>query len=151
MTISEKILARASGQSVVHPGDIVACKVDVAVQSDASFGGYFMMNAEPAVVFDADHVILTTGAHAPAGNAHAAEVHAQMRKFAAKFDIKHFYDVGRGGIIHQVLAENGHALPGTLLAAGDSHTAGSGAFNCAARALGGPEMLYVVATGRTWY
>ena len=64
MTISEKILARASGQSVVRPGDIVACQVDVAVQSDASFGGYFMMNAEPAVVFDAEHVILITGAHA---------------------------------------------------------------------------------------
>jgi 3-isopropylmalate/(R)-2-methylmalate dehydratase large subunit len=151
MTMAEKILARTSGQKEVKPGQVVVCTVDLAVQSDASFGGYWMMEAWPAVVFDRERVILTTGASAPATGLRSAETHSLMRRFAAKHDIKYFYDVGRGGIIHQVLAENGHTLPGTLLAAGDSHTAAAGAFNCVARGLGGPEMLYVAATGEAWY
>ena len=151
MTIAEKILAKKSGQSVVRPGQIVAVDVDIAVQSDASFGSYKTIGAEPAKVFDTEKVIITTGASAPATRIESAEVHTAQRKFVERFGIKNFFDVGRGGVIHQVLAENGLVRPGMILAAGDSHTAAAGAFNCAARALGGPEMLWVVATGKTWY
>jgi 3-isopropylmalate/(R)-2-methylmalate dehydratase large subunit len=151
MTMAEKILARASGQAVVARGDLVVCDVDVAVQSDASFTGYRMMGAEPAQVFDPDKVILVTDHAVPAVTLDAQDAHARMRGFAAEFHLTHFYDVGRHGIMHQVLAERGHALPGTLLAAGDSHTCAAGAFNCCARGLGGPEMLFVVSTGKTWF
>jgi 3-isopropylmalate/(R)-2-methylmalate dehydratase large subunit len=151
MTMAEKILARASGQAVVQPGDLVVCDVDAAVQSDASFGGYRMMGAEPAQVFDRDKVILVTDHNVPATTPDSQDAHARMRKFAQEFSLTHFYDVGRHGIMHQVLAENGHTLPGTLLAAGDSHTCAAGAFNCCARGLGGPEMLFVVSTGKTWF
>ncbi|MBV9578662.1 MAG: 3-isopropylmalate dehydratase large subunit [Chloroflexi bacterium] len=151
MTMAEKILARASGQAVVRPGDLVVCDVDVAVQSDASFTGYRMMGAEPAQVFDPDKVILVTDHAVPAITPDAQDAHARMRAFASEFGLTHFYDVGRHGIMHQVLAERGHALPGSLLAAGDSHTCAAGAFNCCARGLGGPEMLFVVSTGKTWF
>jgi 3-isopropylmalate/(R)-2-methylmalate dehydratase large subunit len=151
MTIAEKILARASGQSVVRPGDLVVCDVDLAVQSDASFGGYRMMGAEPAMVFDPERVILVTDHAVPATTPESQDSHARMREFAKEFGLTHFYDVGRHGIMHQVLAERGHAIPGTLLAAGDSHTCAAGAFNCCARGLGGPEMLFVVSTGKTWF
>ena len=151
MTMAEKILARASGHAVVRPGDLVVCDVDVAVQSDASFTGYRMMGAEPAQVFDPDKVILVTDHAVPAITPDAQDAHARMRAFASEFGLTHFYDVGRHGIMHQVLAERGHALPGSLLAAGDSHTCAAGAFNCCARGLGGPEMLFVVSTGKTWF
>jgi 3-isopropylmalate/(R)-2-methylmalate dehydratase large subunit len=148
MTMAEKILARTSGQASVEAGDIVVCQVDTAVQLDISFITHRIVpervwNPEKIVVI-ADHVV-------PAPSVEAADGHQIMRHFVEKFGIKHFYDIGRHGIVHQALAEHGHALPGTLLAAGDSHTCASGAFNCAARGLGGPEMLFVVCTGQTWF
>jgi 3-isopropylmalate/(R)-2-methylmalate dehydratase large subunit len=144
MTIAEKILARKSGRPVVVPGDVVVCEVDVAVHIDVGF-------MTPNVIFDPERLVLIADHAVPAPSIQAAESHQAMRRFAAQHGIQHFYDIGRHGIVHQALAERGHALPGTLLAAGDSHTCAAGAFNCAARGLGGPEMVYVTATGRTWF
>jgi hypothetical protein len=99
MTMAEKILARASGQAVVSPGDLVVCNVDLAVQFDASFTGYRMMGAEPAQVFDPDHAV--PGRHrprrpgpspdhaVPAVTVDAQDAHARMRSFAAEFHLTH--------------------------------------------------------------
>lgn len=144
MTMAEQILARKSGRAVVRPGDVVVCDVDVAVHIDIGF-------MVPRVIFDPDRVVLIADHAVPAPSVAAAESHQAMRRFAEANNITHFYDIGRHGIVHQALAERGLALPGTLLAAGDSHTCAAGAFNCAARGLGGPEMVYVTATGKTWF
>lgn len=144
MTIAEKILAQKSGRATVAPGDVVVCNVDVAVHIDIGF-------MTPKVIFDPDRVVLIADHAVPAPSVQAAESHQAMRRFAEQHGIKAFYDIGRHGIVHQALAERGHALPGTLLAAGDSHTCAAGAFNCAARGLGGPEMVYITATGQTWF
>ena len=68
----------------------------------------------------------------------------------SRFGVKRFYDVGRHGICHQVIAENGLALPGQVLACTDSHTCAAGAYNCAARGLGPAEVYSIMCTGRTW-
>jgi 3-isopropylmalate/(R)-2-methylmalate dehydratase large subunit len=75
----------------------------------------------------------------------------RARKFAADFGIERFYDVGRHGICHQVIAENGLARPGEVLACTDSHTCAGGAFNTAARGLGPAEIFSIMCTGHTWY
>ena len=63
---------------------------------------------------------------------------APRATFARRFGIKRFHDVGRDqGISHVVVADNAYALPGTVLVNSDSHTCGGGAFNCAARGVGG--------------
>ena len=144
MTMTEKILARKSGSREVRPGDIVVCEVDLAVQIDVGF-------QMPNQVFDPERIVLVADHAVPAPTVEAAGAHAAMREASRRFGIRHLHDVGRHGIVHQVLAEGGYALPGTLLAAGDSHSCAAGAFNCAARGLGGPEMLYVLAAGRTWF
>jgi 3-isopropylmalate/(R)-2-methylmalate dehydratase large subunit len=148
MTIAEKILARAAGQERVRPGEIVVCAVDVAVQMDMGFLG-----ERPSLrqVWDPSRVVLVADHLAPAPDLASAEAHVRMREFARRFGVRQLYDVGRQGISHQLIAEAGLALPGTVLANGDSHTCAAGAFNCVARGLGAPEMLYVLATGRTWY
>jgi 3-isopropylmalate/(R)-2-methylmalate dehydratase large subunit len=148
MTIAEKILARAAGQERVRPGEIVVCEVDVAVQIDMGFLG-----ERPALrqVWDPSRVVVVADHLAPAADPASAEAHVRMRAFAEQFGLQHVYDVGRQGISHQLVAELGMALPGTVLANSDSHTCAAGAFNCVARGLGAPEMLYVLATGRTWY
>jgi 3-isopropylmalate/(R)-2-methylmalate dehydratase large subunit len=144
MTMAEKILARKAGRERVTPGEVVVCEVDTAVHIDVGF-------MTPKVIFDPERVVLIADHLVPAPSVEAAEAHQRMRRFAEQHGIRHFYDIGRHGIVHQALAEHGHALPGTLLAAGDSHTCAAGAFNCAARGLGGPEMVYVTATGKTWF
>ena len=73
------------------------------------------------------------------------------RKFAANFGIERFYDVGRHGICHQVIAENGLARPGEVLACTDSHTCAAGAYNTAARGLGPAEVFSIMCTGSTWF
>src|SRR5262249_39562533 len=71
--------------------------------------------------------------------------------FARDFGISRFFDVGRHGICHQVIAENGLARPGEILACTDSHTCAAGAYNTAARGLGPAEVYAIMCTGRTWF
>jgi 3-isopropylmalate/(R)-2-methylmalate dehydratase large subunit len=96
-----------------------------------------------AVVFD--HMV-------PAPDKQSAEAHAYGRDFARRFGIRRFHDVGPDqGISHAVVADRAYALPGTVLVCSDSHTCASGAFNCAARGVGGPDLLAAVTTGKTWF
>src|SRR5258708_551764 len=74
------------------------------------------------------------------------------RAFAERFGIARLHDVGADqGISHAVVADNGYALPGTVLVNADSHTCAAGAFNCAARGVGAPDMLYAITTGKAWF
>jgi 3-isopropylmalate/(R)-2-methylmalate dehydratase large subunit len=102
-------------------------------------------------VFDPARVAVFLDHAVPAPTLADAEGAAKARAFVKKRDITHFYDVGHHGVIHQRLAEEGFALPGLLLACGDSHTCAAGAFNCAARGFGPADMIYVLCTGQNWY
>ncbi|MDE2005254.1 MAG: 3-isopropylmalate dehydratase large subunit [Rhodospirillales bacterium] len=150
MTITEKILARASGAAAVKPGDIAVVTVDAAVLLDLSFlpEGW----REVLKVHDPSRVAIVFDHLVPAANVLAATCHKTGRAFAAKFGIERLHDVGPDqGISHAIIAERGYALPGTVLVNADSHTCGAGAFNCAARGVGGPDMLWAVTTGQAWF
>ncbi|MGH7778561.1 MAG: aconitase/3-isopropylmalate dehydratase large subunit family protein [Candidatus Binataceae bacterium] len=148
MTMAEKILARHSGQAAVRPGDIVVCEVDKIVQIDLVFAA----SAElPKRIADANKIAIVLDHAIPAPTIGDAEGQSIARQFARRFGIEKFYDVGRHGICHQVILENGLALPGQILTCADSHTCASGAFNCVARGMGPLEMLQIMCTGKTWY
>jgi 3-isopropylmalate/(R)-2-methylmalate dehydratase large subunit len=87
----------------------------------------------------------------PAPSVHDATGGTKARAFARDFEIEKFYDVGRHGICHQVIAENGLARPGEILACTDSHTCAAGAYHTAARGLGPAEVYSILCTGRTWF
>jgi 3-isopropylmalate/(R)-2-methylmalate dehydratase large subunit len=87
----------------------------------------------------------------PAPTLKDAEAGPRARKFVADFGIEKFFDVGRHGICHQVIAENGLARPGEVLACTDSHTCAGGAYNTAARGLGPAELYSIMCTGATWF
>ena len=149
-TMVEKILARAAGRKSVTPGDIVTVDVGTAVVIDQNFMHNRMR--EPKKVFDPDKIVIMLDHIAPADSPMRASMHKAARRFADKHAITRFHDVNNGlGICHQLVADFGYALPGTLLACVDSHTCSAGAFNCAARGIGHPEMSYVCATGQTWF
>ncbi len=150
MTMVEKILARSAGLEKVVPGDLVTVNVETAVVIDQNFMHNRMR--EPKKVFDPDKIVIMLDHIAPADSPMRASMHKAARRFADKHGITKFHDINNGlGICHQLVADFGYAIPGTLLACVDSHTCSAGAFNCAARGIGHPEMSYVCATGQTWF
>jgi 3-isopropylmalate/(R)-2-methylmalate dehydratase large subunit len=148
MTMAEKILSRHSGGGRVRPGDIVVCDVDKIVQIDLTFAATAPM---PKRIADPPKIVVILDHAVPAPTIADAEGQSIARQFVKQFGVEKFYDVGRGGICHQVILENGIALPGQILTCTDSHTCASGAFNCVARGMGPLEMLQIMCTGKTWY
>lgn len=148
MTIAEKILARKAGLDRVEPGDTVVVDVDMTVLIDLQFATMWM---EPLRIYDPDKLAIVMDHAVPAPTIKDAAGGPMARKFAARFGVERFYDVGRHGICHQVIAENGLARPGELLACTDSHTCAAGAFNTLARGLGPAEVYSIMCTGRTWF
>jgi 3-isopropylmalate/(R)-2-methylmalate dehydratase large subunit len=148
MTIVEKILARKAGLDSVSIGDTVVVDVDMAVLIDLQFATMWM---QPLRIHDSDKLAIVMDHAVPAPTLKDAAGGPRAREFAAAFGIERFYDVGRHGICHQVIAENGLARPGEVLACTDSHTCAAGAYNTLARGLGPAEVYAIMCTGSTWY
>jgi 3-isopropylmalate/(R)-2-methylmalate dehydratase large subunit len=148
MTIIEKILSRKAGLPSAAAGETVTVDVDMTVLIDLQFATMWM---QPLKIADPDRVAIVMDHAVPAPTIKDAAGGPRARKFAANFGITRFYDIGRHGICHQVIAENGLARPGEVLACTDSHTCAGGAFNTAARGLGPAEVYSILCTGRTWF
>lgn len=107
---------------------------------------------DPLKVVDPDRIAIIFDHRVPAPDRSCAQAQITGRELAKKFGIKRLHDVGYDqGIAHTVVADKGYALPGTVLVCSDSHTGGGGAFNCAARGVGGPDIIYAAITGKTWF
>ena len=114
MTIAEKILARKSGQAKVAPGDLVTVEVDTVVMIDNSFTASRWR--EILKLRDPDRIVVVFDHRVPASTTDSAEAHRTGRRFVEKFGIKRFHDVGYDqGISHQLVADHGYALPGSVL------------------------------------
>ena len=150
MTMTEKILARAGKAKKVSPGDLIVVDVDTAVFIDnAFFPAYWR---EILKLADPEKIIVVYDHRAPASDRVSAGAHVVGRGFVKRFGIKRFHDVGADvGIAHVVVADHAYALPGTVLVCADSHTCSGGAFNCAARGVGAPDMIYAATTGKAWF
>lgn len=148
MTMIEKILARHAGVAEVHAGDTLTVDVDMTVLIDLQFATSWL---QPLRIADPDKVAIVMDHAVPAPTIKDAAGGPKARQFATDFGIDKFYDVGRHGICHQVIAENGLARPGEILACTDSHTCAGGAYNTAARGLGPAEVFSILCTGSTWF
>jgi 3-isopropylmalate/(R)-2-methylmalate dehydratase large subunit len=148
MTIVEKILARASGVDRVEVGDIVVCEVDMTVLIDLQFA---MLWRSPTRVADPDRLAVIMDHAVPAPSVADADGGVRARGFVEEFGVERFFDIGRHGICHQVIAENGLARPGEVLTCTDSHTCAAGAYNTAARGFGPAEVYSIMCTGKTWF
>lgn len=148
MTMAEHILARASTSAAVTPGDIAVCTVDKVNMNDTSFLASQALPT-PKRVFDPGRVAIIYDHAVPAPSALDAEAQARGRQFAQRLGIERLY--ADRGIGHQVILEEGLAVPGQLLAHSDSHTCSAGVANCAGRGVGLLDILQILCTGRTWY
>ena len=152
MNIAEKILSRASGKSEVKPGDIIDAKVDKAMINEIT--GPLAIQAFKEIgtpkVWDKKCVVMILDHHVPADSVKSAELHRIMRTFAKEQSVPLFYDVGHGGVCHQVMVEKGHVLPSELVVGADSHTCTYGCVGSFATGIGSTEMAGVFATGTIW-
>ncbi|MGZ8267158.1 MAG: aconitase/3-isopropylmalate dehydratase large subunit family protein [Burkholderiales bacterium] len=150
MTIAEKILASKGGRDVVRPGDIVTVNVDTVILFDNNF---MPANWRDILrVRDPERIVVVMDHRVPAPNAMVAGAHVTARAFAEKFGIQRVHDVGYDqGISHQLVADLGYGIPGTVLVCSDSHTCSAGVFNCLARGVGGPDVFYAAIRGETWF
>jgi 3-isopropylmalate/(R)-2-methylmalate dehydratase large subunit len=103
-------------------------------------------------VADPDKIVVAYDHRVPPPDKASAQAQVVGRAFVNRFGIKRFHDIGREqGISHVVVADNAYALPGTVLVCSDTHTGSGGAFNCAARGVGGPDIIYAAIKGETWF
>lgn len=151
MTMAEKIIARASEKSAVKPGDFVWANVDTAMMDDLL--GPRVVIADHIrklgnTVWNKDKVVIISDHYSPAANITQAEILQFTRNWSKEYGISKYYE-GLGPC-HQVLAEKGFDLPGTLMVGTDSHTTTAGAFGCFGTGIGSTEMLGVLVSGQIW-
>lgn len=149
-TLVEKIIARASGKTSVRPGEIVTCKVDLAMILDS--GGprkiWPRLKELGVGVWDPEKIVVVSDHFVPAVDADTAAILKLARDFVREYKIAHFYDMK--GICHIVLPEHGHLQPGMFVCGGDSHSTMGGAYGCYMAGFGGIEMTGVCITGEIW-
>ena len=152
MNVSEKILAKASGKEEVSAGDVVEAKVDAVMINEIT--GPLAIKAFDEIgikkVWDRKRIVMILDHEVPADSVKAAELHKIMREFAKEQNIPNFYDVGSGGVCHQVMVEKGHVRPGELIVGADSHTCTYGALGAFATGIGSTETAAVFTTGDIW-
>ena len=149
-TLARKLIARAAGQTNVAVGDVVVCKVDLAMIHDS--GGPRrvkpMLERLGRHVWDKDRVVVVTDHYVPANTEETRAIQALTRQWVQDEDIANFYD--QQGICHVVLPERGHLSPGMFCVGGDSHSPTGGAFGAYMFGIGATEMAGVLATGEIW-
>lgn len=152
MNICEKILAAASARREVSSGEIIEAKVDMAMANEIT--GPLAIEAFRKIgvekVWDNRCIVMVLDHQVPADSVNSAELHKIMRKFAMEQGIPYLYDVGHGGICHQVMVEKGHVRPGELIIGADSHTCTYGALGAFGTGVGSTEIAAVFATGKIW-
>jgi 3-isopropylmalate/(R)-2-methylmalate dehydratase large subunit len=151
-TIVEKILARAAGRDAVSPGDIVEARVDLALANDvtAPIGIAEFEKAGFTKVFDATKIALVPDHFTPNKDIKAAAQAKLIREFAKRHQIKNYWEVGRVGIEHVLLPEQGLVAPGDVIIGADSHTCTYGALAAFSTGVGSTDFAAAMAWGRVW-
>ena len=153
MTITEKILARAAGKDEVSPGDVVNAKIDVVMCHDVTTPPAISMLKDKGIdkVFDASKIVVTPDHFQPAKDIKSADLHKRLDTWAKEKGIKYYYPVGKAGVCHALLPEQGHIRPGEVIVGGDSHTCTYGAFGAFSTGIGSTDLAAAIATGELWF
>ena len=147
----EKILAKNSGRSVVHTGEIVTAKVDFAEINDLylqTVYSFYEMGGKK--VWDNERAAFVFDHYAPCPDVKSATNHKEMREFAQKNNLRFHFDTNCG-VCHQVMPEAGVIYPGMIVVATDSHTTTHGAFGAMGTGCGATDMATILMTGELWF
>jgi 3-isopropylmalate/(R)-2-methylmalate dehydratase large subunit len=155
-TLAEKILAAHAGPDEVHAGQFVEVDVDIVLSNDITapiaIREFEKLSGDglPLKVFDPERVVMVADHFAPNKDIKSAEQCLMLRQFAREQEMPNYYDVGRMGIEHVLLPEEGLVVPGDVVVGADSHTCTYGALGAFATGMGSTDIAVAMATGRTW-
>ena len=153
MTIAEKILAEHAGLERVEPGQLINAKVDIALANDVTapvaIGEFKKIGIEK--VFDRQRVVLVPDHFTPNKDLKSAEQAKEVRDFAHEQELTNYFEVGRMGIEHCLLPEQGIVTSGDLVIGADSHTCTYGALGAFATGMGSTDLAAAWATGEAWF
>jgi 3-isopropylmalate/(R)-2-methylmalate dehydratase large subunit len=149
-TIAEKILSAKSGKDV-HAGEIVEAQVDYVMVNDITGPAAFDEFEGLCAPIIGKKVVLIPDHYVPNKDVASAKQAKKMRDFARKHHIKNYFEVGSGGVCHQLMIEQGYVAPGRLIVGADSHTCSYGALGAFATGIGSTEAATVFARGILWF
>ncbi len=153
MTITEKIFAKACGQKAVRAGDIVNANIDVIMCHDVTTPPAISMLKDNGIdrVFDPDRIVVTPDHFQPAKDIKSAQLHKRLDTWCKEKGIRNYYKLGKAGVCHALLPEQGHIRPGEVIVGGDSHTCTYGAFGAFSTGIGSTDLAAAIATGELWF
>ena len=149
-TISEKIMSAHSGTDA-RAGQIVEAEIDYVMANDVTaplaFQEFEALGCPPIK----DKIVLIPDHFVPNKDVASAEQAAEMRRFVQKYALPNYFEIGRGGVCHQVMVDEGFAAPGRLIVGADSHTCTYGGINAFSTGIGSTEAAACFAEGRLWF
>lgn len=153
MTITQKILAAHCGEEAVEDGQLINADVDLVLANDITapiaIKEFNKIGAEK--VFNKDKVVLVPDHFAPQKDIKAAEQCKMLREFSSEQDLSLYFEVGRMGVEHALLPEQGIVAPGDLVIGADSHTCTYGALGAFSTGVGSTDAAAAMATGQCWF
>ncbi|HZK86612.1 MAG TPA: aconitase family protein, partial [Syntrophomonas sp.] len=153
MTISQKILAAHAGREHLEVGELINCKLDLVLGNDitapVAISEFKKLGLKE--VFDQGRIVLVPDHFMPAKDIKSAEQAKIVREFAHSYGIENYFEIGKMGIEHCLLPEQGLVGPGDLVIGADSHTCTYGALGAFATGVGSTDMAAAMATGEAWF
>lgn len=153
MTMTQKILAAHTGLNRVEAGQLIEAEVDRILGNDITTPVAIreMENCGACSLFDPEKVVFVLDHFTPNKDIKSAEQCKVVREFAEKYAVPHFYDVGRAGIEHVLLPEQGLVWPGCCVVGADSHTCTYGALGAFSTGVGSTDIAAAMMTGKLWF
>ena len=151
-TITQKILAAHCGKESVEPGELISARVDMALGNDitAPIAISEFEKIGAVTVFDKEKIALVPDHSTPNKDIKSAELVKILREFARKHGITNYFEVGRMGIEHTLLPDEGLVLPGDVVIGADSHTCTYGALGAFSSGVGSTDLAAAMALGEVW-
>ena len=153
MTLTQKILAAHAGLESVTAGQLISAKLDIVLGNDITtpVAVNEFKKAGFDKVFDKDRIAIVLDHFVPNKDIKAAQQSKTCREFACGHCVSHFYDVGKMGIEHALLPEQGVVTAGDCIIGADSHTCTYGALGAFSTGVGSTDMAAGMATGKAWF
>lgn len=153
MTMTQKILAAHAGVDCVSAGQLIEVNLDLVMGNDVTspVAIHEMESKGFSSVFDKNKIALVMDHFTPNKDIKSAENCKQVRTFAKKYGIQHFFDVGKMGIEHALLPEQGIVISGDTVIGADSHTCTYGALGAFSTGVGSTDMAAGMISGKAWF
>ncbi len=153
LTHTEKLLAAHTVSGEALAGNLIQARVDLVMCHEVTTPPAIQMLADHGLhgVFDPDRIVVTPDHFVPSKDIESAELARDLRKWVQENGIKHYFELGRHGICHALLPEQGHIIPGQTVVGGDSHSCTYGAFGVFSTGVGSTDLAAVLYTGELWF